>query len=382
MDMSKEFIESAHLPITALPRIYINGRFTTQVHSGVQRFATEMTMAMLALYPGQVTVLTPQSAKRQAFKIKRVGHLNGQLWEQFDLPRFVGDGLLLNFGNTGPIFSRRQIVVIHDAGVYGVPESYSLKFRVWQKFLLRCLTSRRTRLVTVSEFSRRELARELNVDSEMISVIPEGTNHITNIHQNINILAELGLEDGSFVLAVGNLSVHKNLGALSDLAVELDRRGTPLIITGSFGGSVFSGSSVNLLPKSARYIGRVDDETLKALFMSASCFVFPSYYEGFGLPAVEAMACGCPVAAADIPALREICRDAAVYFDPRSPTAITRCVLEVLDDSALAVQLCLAAHEHVSSMTWERAAERLYGIGKTTYVRNYSPGIKPVVIPS
>ncbi len=240
----------------------------------------------------------------------------------------------------------------------------------------------RTRLVTVSEFSRQELARELDVASETISVIPEGTNHMTNIHPNINILTELGLEDGTFVLAVGNLSKHKNLGALSDLATELDRRGTPLIITGSFGGSVFSGSSVNLLPKHARYIGRVDDETLKALFMSASCFVFPSYYEGFGLPAVEAMACGCPVAAADIPALREICRDAAVYFDPRSPTAITRCVLDVLDDRALAVRLCLAADEHVSSMTWERAAERLYGIGKIPYIRKYGAAIKSVVIPS
>jgi hypothetical protein len=70
MDMSKEFIKSTHLPVTESPPIYINGRFTTQVHSGVQRFATEMTMAILALYPGQVTVLTPQSAKRQAFKIK------------------------------------------------------------------------------------------------------------------------------------------------------------------------------------------------------------------------------------------------------------------------------------------------------------------------
>lgn len=346
----------------ALTIIYVNGRFTAQSLSGVQRFAIELTRALQRLQGQDVRLLVPPGGPGAWAGAVEVGRLHGQAWEQWDLPRHAAEGLLINLGNVAPLLARRQIVVIHDAGVFSTPEAYSWKFRLWYKALQTLLVRRGVPVVTVSEFSRTEILRHLRAAPGQVHVIPEGADHMNRMEADTTVLAANELKPGHFVFAVGNLAAHKNLPALGLLAERLAQRGAVLVVAGKLGGKAFQSGAGPELPRAARYIGRVSDEQLKALYQAAACFVFPSRYEGFGLPAVEAMASGCPVVAADIAALRETCGDAARFCDPLSPAHIAETVLEVYDDAALRERLRQAGLARTREMTWDRAARALQDI--------------------
>ncbi len=343
--------------------VYLNGRFVAQSLTGVQRFATEITRALGALPDWQAlnaTLLTPAGTPDPnwtGLHFQATGRRKGHVWEQWDLARGARDGLLLNLGNTGPLRQRRQIVVIHDAGVFSTPASYSLAFRTWYAVLHRLL-AKRARLVSVSAFARNDLATQLGIDPARIAVISEGAEHMLRPAADPSVLAANGLTVGRYALVVGSLAPHKNLAALSATAVALAERGIQLAITGGLNPKVFA-SGTPALPQPAVYLGRVDDAQLRALYESAACFVFPSCYEGFGLPAVEAMACGCPVAAARAGSLPEICDDAAVYFDPNDPADIAEIVTRLVDAPALGAELRRKGQRRAGRFTWNAAAQSL-----------------------
>ncbi len=342
--------------------IFINGRFVAQPLSGVQRFATEITRALLERAPEAVTILTPPTGRPAMAGACAVGRGGGQVWEQLQLPGHARGGVLVNLGNTAPVLARRQVVVIHDAGVFRTPESYPAGFRLWYRVLHNVLARSGARIVAVSEFTRQELVRSLRIPLRRVAVISEGADHIGRLAADEAALGAAGLVPGRYVLAVGNLAAHKNLGALSPLSAALAARDMPLVITGGLDRSAFAAPAACGLPHEARYIGRVSDEALKALYAHAACFVFPSRYEGFGLPAVEAMFCGCPVVAADVPGLRETCGDAVLYCDPSAPADIMAKVLRTTGDQALAARLREAGLRRAARYRWADAADALLGV--------------------
>lgn len=221
------------------------------------------------------------------------------------------------------------------------------------------------RIVTVSEFSRVEIAKHLGASSDGIAVVSEGADHMDSIVAEPEILAANGLTNGGFILVVGNLAAHKNLAALSDLALLLAQRGIPLVVIGGIAPEVFQGDGKARLPHPARYLGRVSDGALKALYEAATCFVVPSLYEGFGLPAIEAMACSCPVVASNIPALRETCGDAALFCNPASPRDIAMQVGCVIDDAGVRERLRNAGRLRAGALTWDRAGRALDKVVET-----------------
>lgn len=334
--------------------VFINGRFLAQNLTGVQRYATEMSRALSALRP-DLMILAPSATPPSDLRFRAVGKRGGQVWEQFELAASSRAGILVNLGNTAPLFGGSQIVVLHDAGVFSTPEAYSRAFRIWYKTLQFALSRRGVAIVTVSEFSRQDLAVHLRISAARIRVVTEGADHMDRIVADPAILQAHGLEAGKFALVVGTLAAHKNLSALHVLAENLAARGMTLAITGAFGAAAFQSGGAGL-PAAATYLGRVTDAALKALYAAAAAYVFPSRYEGFGLPAVEAMACGCAVIAADIPALRETCGAAAIYCDPQSPEGIAQTVLDLIDDPARLAAARAAARAHVKNLTWAKAA--------------------------
>jgi glycosyltransferase involved in cell wall biosynthesis len=332
--------------------IFINGRFTTQPLSGVQRFAVEITRALQALNP-QYTLLTPPGGGTNWGGAREVGTHQGQIWEQLDLPRAATSNYLINLGNIAPVTIRKQLVVIHDTGVFSTPEAYSRRFCLWYKFLQAHLIRRGITIVTVSNFSRQEILHHLSASPDQVFVISEGADHIHSIISDSGVLVNHGLEPGRYVLTVGTPAAHKNMAALGNLSERLKDLGVPLVVAGRISSDAFGKAE---LPQTARYIGYVTDSELKCLYQNAACFVFPSRYEGFGLPPLEAMACGCPVVAADIPVLHEVCGRAVQYCDPTSPEDIAAQVSVVLTMPGRWQELREAGKARAATFTWAAAA--------------------------
>ena len=346
--------------------IAINGRFLTQGMTGVQRFATEIVAAADALalagdWPA-ARVLHPAGAREaglHAFSAEAVGARSGQAWEQIDLPRARGDDFLVNLGNTAPLFGgARQAVVIHDAGAFDTPDSYSFAFRSWYRLLQRRLARSGAKILTVSQFSRTRIALALGVDAASIGVLPEGGEHVLRTPADSAVLARHGLKPARYALVVGNPAAHKNLSALTAAADALGRHGLVLAVAGAADPAVFR-SGGGVAAEAARVLGRVSDAELRALYENALCLIFPSRYEGFGLPPLEAMVCGCPVIAAHAGAVPEVCGPAALWFDPAQPATLREALLRLIEEDGLREGMRAAGLARARDFTWEKAAREL-----------------------
>ncbi len=349
----------------------INGRFLGQRFSGVQRFATEITGAWARLTASgeapPALLLAPQGAPDfPGFAVQHVGRRQGQGWEQLDLERALAGRRLVNLGNTAPLLAgRHQAVLNHDAGVFDTPESYSRAFRLWYRFLHHALAWRGAQILTVSEFSRGRIAHHLHLDPARIGVVGEGGEHILREPAELAVLAQYGLAPGRYVLNVGNRAAHKNLGGQGAAAALLAARGMKLAVVGG-GGAVFAGAA-GPAGEAVVPLGRVSDAELRALYENAACLLFPSRYEGFGLPPMEAFNCSCPVLAARAGSLPEVCGEAALWFNPDAPETLAEALTRLLDQPALATALRAAGAVQAQCYTWEHGARQLLRLlGETT----------------
>jgi glycosyltransferase involved in cell wall biosynthesis len=359
--------------------VFLNGRFFRQSVTGVQRFAAETTAAidrliangewpettMLAPPPSRGAAASCQPAAFRRLRLREVGRTRGQLWEQAELPLATRGGLLVSLGNTAPVLAgSRQVVVIHDAGVFDTPESYSLLFRTWYRTLQHGLVKAGARIVTVSEFSRDRIAARLSVDPAQIAVMYEGADHILNVPADPGTLERHGLRPGRFALVVGSWVAHKNIDALDEVAAALTRRGMVLAIAGSIHPTLVCRSAQEI-GFAGRRLGRTTDAELHALYESAACLLFPSRYEGFGLPPVEAMACGCPVLAGAGGAVEEICGDGALYFAANDRRSMVNSVERLLDEPRLADDMRARGIARSAGLSWDRSARVLAGVVQT-----------------
>lgn len=352
-----------------MTELAINGRFLTQGLTGVQRFATEIVGALDTLpAAGQapaMRVLAPRGAVAPAWRalaVETVGTRQGQAWEQLDLASAARGRMLVNLGNTAPLrLGRSQAVVIHDAGAFDTPESYAFAFRSWYRLLHHALARSGARLITVSEFSRGRIAHHLGIAPARIGVIPEGGEHMLRDPAAPEALARHGLVPGRYALAVGTRAAHKNLDTLAAAAALLAGRGLTLAAVGAADAAVFRPAASAAGP-GAVALGRVSDAELRALYEGALCLVFPSRYEGFGLPPLEAMVCGCPVVAARAGAVPEVCGDAALWFDLSQPASLTAQLARLLDEPDLHGAMRAAGLARAEKFTWRRAAESLLAL--------------------
>lgn len=345
--------------------IYINGRFLTQRVTGIQRYARETLAALDSLLAGQGqagrwVVLAPQGAERPALRhidFRSVGRFHGHLWEQLDLPWHARDGYLVNFATTGPLLKKAQTVTVHDASVYQVPDAFSWKFRAWYRLVVRVIGNRSRLTLAVSQFAASEVARHFGVRPERIRVTSEGWEHLLGVPADDTVLARHGLARGGYVLAVSSPTPNKNFAAVleaSRLLADLDLK---FVIAGSADTRVFA-SAGDLSGASLVRVGYVSDAQLRALYENAMCFAFPSRYEGFGIPPLEAMGLGCPVVASSIPSVREVCGDAALYFDPARPDELAQNLRALHGAPARLADMRERGRMRAARYSWLEAARR------------------------
>jgi glycosyltransferase involved in cell wall biosynthesis len=319
--------------------------------TGVQRYL----LSLLPHMPSQLNCLKPSQALQG---------IKGHIWEQVYLPTQLQRRLLWSPGNTGPIAVSRQVLTVHDAASLDHPEWFERKFALWYGALLPRLIRKVRAIITVSRFSKERIVRLTGVDPERVHVIPNGVDRrfrpadlitIKQVRTDVDLT-------GPYILFVGSLEPRKNLKILLEAWQLGGFDGATLAVVGA-GGNLFAKLQFDSIPKGVRLLGRVEDDVLPVLYSGAAGFVYPSIYEGFGLPPLEALACGCPVAVSDIPAHREVCGSTAIYFDPFSPKDLSNKLEWLLRlDGAPRTSLVERGLHHASGYSWESAASDTWRI--------------------
>lgn len=346
----------------------INGDFITLKPSGVARYAAEVTRALDVLVaerhplaagldlrlvvPRPTDAFVPHAIPIAVMPEFRTPRLP-QFWVQCQLPRRVKGGLL-SFCNLAPVAVRRQIACIHDVQTRIAPESYGRLFRAAHRIVLPAVGRRAAAITTVSAFSRDQIVRYGIARRDAITIAPNGSDHARG-WDGEHRLTHRG--ERPYVLALGASQAHKNMALVARLAQPLDELGLDLRIAGDVDRTVFA-----CHPQNLQLLGRVGDGRLAHLFSAALCFVLPSRTEGFGLPAIEAMACGCPVVAASTGALPEVCGDAALYAPPDQPGAWVAAIRSLRDRPALRERLQAAGRTRAGAFSWRATAEIYLGL--------------------
>ena len=341
--------------------IAVNSRFLTQQITGVQRAALEISRYLRKLAP-DIEYIAPKNIlnKRAAKELNAIscGSLKGHLWEQTELIRYLkkqDNPLLINPANTAPLFYKRQIVTIHDMSWLRNPSWFSKKFYYLYKFLIPKIAKNSLTVVTVSEFSKKEIMNLLEMPEEKIRVVH---NAISGAFSNM-LKMPPKKNNNNYVLAVSSIDPRKNLNNLLLSFNKLNLKNMKLVVAGSENKIFAQHKLRNLISinKNITFTGYISEEEMVDLYRNAKLFVFPSLYEGFGLPPLEAMACGCPVIASNVASLPEVCGDAAYYVAPYDVESIAEGMYKVLTDDNLKQNLIKKGFERVKLFSWEKSAE-------------------------
>lgn len=346
--------------------IFINARFLTEPLTGIQRWGRETLTALDQLIEDGVidgdkysfTLLSPvapenmPSYRHLPLKIK--GLLRSHFWEQFELP-FIARGLLLNFKTTAPMFKHNKSMLIHDLQPFARPGTHSFIFNALYKLIVP-IAARNAKVVTcLSNNTAAEVAKYLKIDTEDCIITGCGHEHILSIVPDDSVLSDNNLESNTYLLAVSSLNPNKNFSAILR-AIKLSGVKNKLVIAGGANPKIFRGSGIAELPPNVIYVGRVSDEQLRSLYENALGFVYPSFYEGWGLPPGEAMLLNCPVIASNTTSLTQVCGDAVLYCDPADDNSIAEQIRRLCEDDALRAQLIEDGFKQSQKFTWRQVA--------------------------
>lgn len=347
--------------------IIVNARFLTQQLTGVQRYALEIARRLREL-DSSIVFVAPKNIIHvdiaTELDVQIIGRGTGYYWEQVELPfylKHVGSPLLFCLGNIAPLFYSNKVVTIHDIAYVRFPAGFNWKFRLVYRFFTPFILSRSLKIITVSEFSKRELVDFYKVNASLVSVIHNGVSDVFLHNMPIKQVGK------RVVLGVSSLDHRKNFRSLIEAFNLLDSNDVQLVIVGQ-ANEVFT-SFTHSNSGNVRFLGYLQDAELAQHYASASVFVYPSLYEGFGLPVLEAMVSGVPVVCSSSSSLPEVGGDAVVYCNPNDVLDIKKKIERVLTDDDFSRQLVSRGFRQASLFSWDASAKKHLAILKQFVVQ-------------
>ncbi|MEK9152950.1 MAG: glycosyltransferase family 1 protein [Patescibacteria group bacterium] len=299
-----------------------------------------------------------------------------KLWTQvrlsWEMKKRPPDLLFVPAHTLPVILPKHSINTIHDVGFAARPEFYSPSERRQQTAATRRAVRRASRILTVSEFSKNELLRRFGAKPEKIEVTPLGYDaerfhRIEDRGELRRVLADYGFAQPYF-LCVGRLESKKNLaGLLKAFRNFKTHRGAgdpvKLVLVGKRGlGYQAAMAEIALLPvaESVIELGYIAPEHMAHIYSGAVALLFPTWYEGFGLPVLEAWACGTPVIVSKAASLPEVCGSACQFVDPSNGETITNAMDQILTEQNMSVRLAALGSQRVGNFSWKKTAERTW----------------------
>lgn len=342
-------------------KIYVNARFLTQPITGTQRFAIELSLELKKLLP-QLVFLCPDKILHHSIaeelNVKIIGKSkNGLFWEQVELPLFLkekDDPLLVNLCNLAPLFYSNNLVTILDLSFLHHPEWFSRKSSLLYNFIIPKVALRAKHIVTISEYSKEDISKTLCINLEKISTVypyipPFFLNRKKVLFDN---------PYGNYILSVSSIDPRKNFVNLIKAFKQAKLVDTKLLIVGQE-SKTFANADLKMLIENDPTIvftGYIEDYKLIQLYENAKIFVYPSLFEGFGIPPLEAMACDCPTLVSNTTSLPEVCKDASEYVDPNDVESICYGIKRVLDNEGLQIKLREKGRERVQYFKSQNSA--------------------------
>jgi len=273
-----------------------------------------------------------------------------------------------------PHYAGRSVSTIHDLSIFRYPQYHPAHRVAYQKAIFPNIIDRATLFITVSEFSKNELLNLYPSAEGRVVSIPLGADPIFRVRKPAAIastLARYGLIPGNYSLSVSTIEPRKNIERLIDAYVQVPisfRTQYPLVLVGGAGwNSKYIHDLINKYTKQGwlKYLQYVPDVDMAEIYSGARVFACISYYEGFGLPILEAMASGIPVISSNAASLPEVGGGAVIYVDPNQTEQVTHALKMVLDDDRFCQILAKKGLERAQLFSWERTAqETLLAYGK------------------
>lgn len=342
-------------------KIYVNCRFLSQKITGVQRFAIEICRRLKLMYNNNFVFVAPYNISNtqiaKDLDVICIGKNKGHIWEQIDLPIYLykkGCPPLLNLCNSAPIFYNQKFITQHDINYVRYPESFSFAFRLLYNKMVKYNTKHCIHIFTVSKHSKDELGLIYNINDKNITVI---YNSVDN--KFVHIYDE-NLASQNYVLAASSSPTpNKNFEATINAFFILQKKmpQIKLYIFGDCKSHKVSGKTMNVehLKKhpNIRFLNRVDDKTLIKIYSNAKVFIYPSRYEGFGIPPLEAQACGCPVVSSLLSSLPEVLCDSAILCDPNDYEMLAESMESLIVNSELRETFIKKGYENLKKYSWD-----------------------------
>ena len=347
----------------------VNGRYLTQKATGVHRYAFEICNKLHEMGV-DFHVAVPNEIHpdyKFNFKVVKCGSLNTHLWEQISLPRYlkrIGSPLLISFTGCGPLNYSNQIMTIHDVSHERYPEWFSKNYYRFYHYMMPRIGKKAHAVLTVSEFSKKEIVDTLGINAEKIHVVHSNVPFHNKPSKEEILSFTRNPEAERYILAVSSMDPRKNFIRLVEAFDKIKDKSVKLYIIGMSFKAFNTPDLQKLIGENVHLPGYIPDEKLQTMYQNALLSVYPSLYEGFGLPPLESMTYGCPVINSDIPALREVSQDAALYVDPYNVEDITEKIEQLLVDEPLRKELQEKGLLQIKKYSWDKSAKQVYELAQ------------------